>query len=313
MKKTILSLLIALSAVIVTARLNASTFITKFDTDPLAAGWQVYGDTNLFTWDSTNQNLLVTWDSSQTNSYFHYPLGTTLTRTNGFLLAFDFTITDMPVDGGFQIGLGLMNITNATAPGFFRGSGADSPNLAEFDYYLDPFFGPSIDGTMADSAQGFSFAYSNDPLDFGTTYRVVLTHLPGAALFTGQILTNGQSYSRLLSSFASTNFADFQLNTLAVPSYSDVNGYGLSVLAHGKVDNLVLASPLPVETLTSLAPGEVSLASDTNWVYTLEASTNLANWSAAAATTPGNGTNLVLQATNTPTVPTFFRVRADLP
>jgi len=132
-------------------------------------------------------------------------------------------------------------------------------------------------------------------------------------LFTGQILTNGQSYSRLLSSFASTNFADFQLNTLAVPSYSDVNGYGLSVLAHGKVDNLMLASPLPVEVLTSLAPGEVSLASDTNWVYTLEASTNLANWSAAAATTPGNGTNLVLQATNTPTVPTFFRVRADLP
>ena len=313
MKQTTARLLTVLSAALVATQLHAATLITKFATDPLTAGWQVYGDTNLFTWDSVNENLAVTWDSSQTNSYFHYPLGTTLTRSNGFLLAFDLTITNMPVIGGFPIAVGLLNITNATATNFLRGTGADSPNLAEFDYYLDPFFGPSIDGTIADSANQFTFAYGNDPLDFGTTYRVVLTHLPGAALLTGQILTNGQSYKRLLSSFASTNFTDFQLNTLAVPSYSDVNGYGLSVLAHGTVDNLILASPLPVETLTALAPGEVSFASDTNWVYTLEASTNLLSWSAAAPTTPGNGTNLVLQATNAPVDAAFFRVRADLP
>lgn len=313
MKKTPLRLLVALSAVIVTAQLSAATFINKFQTDPLTAGWQIYGDTNLFTWDSTNENMRVTWDSSQTNSYFHYPLGTTLTRSNGFLLAFDLNITDMPVVGGFQIAIGLLNITNATAPGFLRGTGSDSPNLAEFDYYLDPFFGPSLDGTMADSANHFTFAYANDLLDFGTTYRIILTHAPGAAMFSCQILTNGQNYSQLLSSFASTNFADFQLNTLAVPSYSDVNGFGLSVLAHGTVDNFIFASPLPVETLNSLTLGEVSFASDTNWVYTLETSTNLTSWSIAAPTTPGNGTNLVLQATNAPTDSAFFRVRADLP
>lgn len=314
MKNKSARLLTALSTALLAAQLGAATLITKFNTDPLVAGWQTYGNTNLFRWNSTNGNLQVTWDSSQSNSYFHQPLGMTLTRSNGFLVAFDLTITDIPVIGGFQIAAGLLNFTNATATNFLRGSGYEAPNLAEFDYYLDPFFGGSINASVADaSGTAFAFTYDNQPMDFGTTYHILLTHLPGSQFLTGQVFTNGQFYSRLPGAFASTNFADFQLDTLAVPSYSDVNGYGMSVLAHGTVDNLVFASPLPVETLSLLSPNEVSFASDANWVYTLESSTNLQSWSVAAPTTPGTGTNLVLQATNTPTGPAFFRVRADLP
>lgn len=312
MKQTTVRLLTALSAFIVAAQLNAFTLISRFDTDPLAAGWQAYGVTNLFTWNSTNENLQVTWDSSQSNSYFHHPLQTTLTRSNGFLVAFDFTITDIPVLNGFQLSLGLLNFTNATATNFIRGTGSDSPNLAEFDYFLDPMFGPSINSTLFDSTSAFASHYDNVLLEFGTTYRIVLTHAPGAAFLTGQILTNGILYTKLPSTFA-LPFGDFQVDTLAVASYSDVNGFGLSVLAHGVVDNFVVASPLPVETLNLLSPGEISFASDTNWVYTIETSTNLTSWSVAAPTAPGNGTNLVLQATNTLTDAAFYRVRADLP
>jgi hypothetical protein len=61
---------------------NATTFAEDFSTDPLQNGWQIFGDTNLFRWDSTNQDLDVTWDSSQSNSYFYHPLGTTLSKAD---------------------------------------------------------------------------------------------------------------------------------------------------------------------------------------------------------------------------------------
>ena len=57
------------------ACVNANTIVERFTTDPALDGWQVFGDTNLFQWDSANQNLAVTWDSSQTNSYFYHLLG----------------------------------------------------------------------------------------------------------------------------------------------------------------------------------------------------------------------------------------------
>ena len=70
----------------------AATITENFSANPLQNGWQIFGDTNLFQWDSTNQNLAVTWDSSQTNSYFYHPLGTILTRNDDFSLAFDLAI-----------------------------------------------------------------------------------------------------------------------------------------------------------------------------------------------------------------------------
>lgn len=313
MKQTTVRLLTALSAAFVATQLNAATLITKFNTDPLAAGWQTYGNSNLFAWNSSNENLQVTWDSSQPNSYFYQPLGTNLTRTNSFLLAFDLNITDVPDTNGFQLALALVNFADATSTNFFRGSGFQSPNLAEFDFYPDSGFGDSPTATMADSFSTFTFAYSGAPFIRGTTYRVVLIHPPGAQILTAQVLTNGQLYATLPSTYISPGFGDYQLDTLAVCSYSDANGYGSSILAHGTVDNLVLAAPMPVETLHFVPPGEVTFTSDTNWVYTLEASTNLSSWSAAAPTTPGNGTNLVLQATNSPADAVFYRVRADLP
>ena len=67
-------------------------FTENFSADPLQNGWQIFGDTNLFQWDSTNQNLDVTWDSSQTNSYFYNPLGTILAKSDDFSLSFDLQL-----------------------------------------------------------------------------------------------------------------------------------------------------------------------------------------------------------------------------
>jgi len=92
-----------------------------------------------------------------------------------------------------------------------------------------------------------------------------------------------------------------------------VNAYGSSILAHGTADNIVFASPLPVQTITNVSATEISLSSDPAWNYTLEWSTNLLHWTQAGPTAPGNGGTLLLQVTNTPADLGFYRVRADLP
>ena len=77
--------------------------------------------------------------------------------------------------------------------------------------------------------------------------------------------------------------------------------------------NLAFATPLPVGLVNTVATGQVHFASDTNWLYTLEQTADFQTWTPAAPARFGNGTNLVLQATNAPPDKSFYRVRADLP
>src|ERR1700742_4573962 len=72
----------------------ATTNTEDFASDPSQNGWKTFGASNLFQWDSTNQNLAVTWDSSQTNSYFYRPLGTILAVDDDFSVEFDLNLTD---------------------------------------------------------------------------------------------------------------------------------------------------------------------------------------------------------------------------
>ena len=74
---------------------QAATISQDFSSNPAQAGWQVFGDTNLFAWDQTNQALEVTWDSSRPNSYFFHSLGTVLTRQDDFSCSFDLRLQDI--------------------------------------------------------------------------------------------------------------------------------------------------------------------------------------------------------------------------
>ena len=75
----------------------AATFTENFSSNPAANGWQFFGNTNLFAWDSTNQTLRVTWDSSKSNSYLHRPLGTILATEYDFSLSFDLKFDDYAI------------------------------------------------------------------------------------------------------------------------------------------------------------------------------------------------------------------------
>ena len=74
---------------------GAAAILENFSSDPASHGWGIFGDASLFRWDAVNQNLNVTWDSSRSNSYFHLPLGTILTKSDDFSFSFDVRLNDI--------------------------------------------------------------------------------------------------------------------------------------------------------------------------------------------------------------------------
>jgi hypothetical protein len=315
-KKTVRLHLLLLPVLLAASTGRATTLVEKFATDPALAGWQVFGDTNRFQWDSTNQVLDVTWDSTQPNSYFYHPLGVTLTTNDSFCVQFDLQVTNATASGyGFELAIGLLHLADATNADFNRAN-SPSPNLFEFDYFPADAFGDaaSLDATLKDSQlgyAGFYFAYDDQTLNPGTTYRVVLIHRAGTAAIQGAVYLNGQVFT-LLPNIYANGPTNFQLDTLSINNYTD-DGYGDSAFAQGTVANLAFATPLPVDQINTSVAGQIQFASDTNWLYTLQESTNLQTWTPAAPAVFGNGTNLILSATNAPAGQSFYRVRADLP
>lgn len=318
--KKIRSLAVASLFVLSVVTARAGTLVEKFTTDPALDGWQVFGDTNLFQWDSTSHVLDVTWDSTQPNSLFYHPLGVTLTTNDSFCVQFDLQLTNATVSGsGNEIAIGLLHFSDATNADFNRAN-SPLPDLFEFDYfpafiYDGDSYPASVNATLKDSQPGYAgfyVIYDNVTMDPAVTYRVVLIHRAGEGVITGAIYANGVVVSTLPLGYGSAPVGDFQLDTLSVNCFTD-DGYGDSVFAQGTVDNLAVASPLPVDNINSIAAGQVQFASDTNWLYTLEQSADSQTWTPAAPVVFGNGTNLVLQATNAPAGECFYRVRADLP
>jgi hypothetical protein len=314
----ILSFVLAVASLSIAAFAQTGTLVEKFNTDPSLDGWQASGDTNLFGWDSTNQMLDVMWDSTQPNSYYYHPLGRTVTTNDGFCIVFDLQLNDaVAIQGGSELAIGLLNFADATNAGFSRANGT-STNVFEFDYFPQFFddnvtYPASIEATLIDATNNYYFTYDDLPLNPGVTYHVLLLHYPNTIGISGEVFTNGQLMTSLpiVDNYEPTNDdGAFQLDTLAVMNYAD-GGYG-DILAHGAVKNLAFASPLPVGLVNTVQSGQIQFASDTNWVYTLEQSADFQNWSAAAPPLAGNGTTLVMQATNLTAGESFYQVRADL-
>lgn len=294
---------------------QAATFTENFSSDPLQNGWKTFGDANLFQWNAAGQNLAVTWDSSQTNSYFYHSLGTILARDDDFALEFDLNLTDATAGAyGSELGIGFLNIATATSPDFLRSLGT-SPNVAEFDYFPPSQIAASIDATLIDASNNFYFTFNTAPLDPGVTYHVRIAHAAGDPNLSGEVFTNGVLYAALTNSYPST-MADFRLDAIAISSYQD-DGFGDTVLAHGTVGNLVATlPPPPVQNLAgSFSNGtwQVQFNERTNWLFTLERSTDLVSWTNVSPATAGAPNVLTLQDTNAPTGNAFYRVRAERP
>lgn len=335
------SLLPAFAGLIVTVSgvSEAQTITQDFSVDPAQAGWQSFGDTNAFFWDSTNQNLRVTWDSARTNSYFYHPLGLTLSRHDDFLIEFDLKLDDCisgnepGKTGPMQIAIGLLNFASATGPGFGRGIYGGAPNIAEFNYFpsgVYDFGGPfPVAATTTPafiSGGGFSYA----PTFFAPTYifelptneviRVSMKFTANAQSLAMTLTTNGQVLFQpaavMLSDPDNSGFTsgdDFLLDTFAIKSYSSLNNDYDSVLAHGTVDNIYVHIP-PVQDFTggfTNASWRAQFRSHTNWSYAFERTTNFVDWIEVSTVVAGSGTNLSFTDLNPPPASAYYRVRAQ--
>ncbi len=332
MKPTrLFALAIASLSLSLAPRVHAATITEDFATDPATRGWTTFGDTNLFHWNSTNQNLEVTWDSTKSNSYFWLPLGMRFNSDDQFSLEFDLRLTDAAsgITPGetypFQLSVGLLNSVKAVQPGYDRGSGYSTPDLLEFCYFPDPggdwIYGPSLITTYCDtngssydhfSAGGFAPA----GLANGPVYHVVLSFTGLNHTLNTTITEDGNPYSAVSAAKRGALCGDFRLDRLAIPSYSDAGQfapYGGSILAHGTVDNLVVTLPPPVSNLRGAMSGGVwqtEFHSHSNWTYTLEVSTNFVDWIPVPPSAAGNDEAITLTDSNPPAGKAFYRVSA---
>src|SRR5664280_1643713 len=334
---------LALAGLCAVSASRAATLIEDFSTNPQAGGWQEFGDTNLFSWNSTNGTLEVTWDSTHSNSYFYHPLGLQLTRYDDFSIEFDLRLSDIASGvepgktGPLQIGIGLLNLAEATSTNFMRGAYGDAPDVAEFAYYTDGFYdyGGFIYPSSASTVP--SFIPGTDPYHYSPIYVSVYdTELPTnqtvhvRLAYTGvdqtallSVTTNGVPLGQLpplvlgdpsISQVIPTD--NFRLDTFSISSYSSDGDDFDSVLAHGTVDNLVVtASLVPVGRITGAFTTEgtwqAQFFTHTNWAYTLERTSDLKSWAPVSATLRGTEDLMTLQDTNSLPAQAFYRVRAE--
>jgi regulation of enolase protein 1 (concanavalin A-like superfamily) len=306
---------------------GAVTFTENFSSNPLANGWQIFGDTNLFIWNVTNQNLEVTWDSSQPNSYFFHPLGTILAEDDNFSLSFDLNFRDYAAGTSankpyaFEAALGFLNLQQAMQTNFLRGTGINATygpvNLVEFDFFPAFYvFKPTMAQVIV--ATNNAWLYNHDNLlgmTPGDWFHVEMDYDGGARTLTTVTTSGGVQYGQTQIIEVPDNF-EFRANAVSISSYSDQRANS-SILAHGVVANIsVTVPPPPVQNLSAgFAQGvwQARFCGRTNWLYTLERAVDFQAWTNAASAGAGDGTNYFLQDTNPPANQAFYRVKAERP
>jgi hypothetical protein len=343
MKKSSLASVAWLAWLATRAVSSSATITEDFSTDPLQHGWHVFGNTNLFAWNPTNQNLEVTWDSTQPNSYFHHPLGVSLTRYDDFALEFDLRLASIASDvepgktGPLQIGIGLLNLPEATSTNFMRGVWGGAPDVVEFGYYTAGFYdyGGIIYPSPASAVP--SFIPGNEPHHYAPVFvsafeatlplaqaihvRLAYSSATQAAVLT--LAANGQPLSQFAplqlndpnnSQFTPTD--TFHVDTFSVSSYSSAGDPFDSVRAQGTIDNLTITvqrQPITWMTggLTTNGLWEAQFFARSNWVYTLERSVDLQTWDTTGASAAGADALTTLVDTNAPPARSFYRVHAE--
>ena len=304
---------------------GAAGWTEDFTSDPLARGWRIHGDASLFHWNATNGTFEVTWDSSRSNSFFAHPLGNILTKSDDFAVEFDLRLGDV-VPGPnpekpstFQIALGLLNWRAATNASFQRGSGHDSPHLVEFDYFPEADFiaatvSPAITSSNSQFATSFTYPLA---MPVGDIFHIALRYAASNQTLVTTMTRNGLPFGPVHGVTLSAAFTDFRADTLSIHSYSDASDLFGSIFARGTVDNIAVTLPPPpvagLAVNSSNGVTQVECTGRTRWLYALEATTDLVNWTFVPPLQPGVDGHLLFSETNSFTPQRFYRIRAERP
>ena len=304
---------------------GAAGLSETFTSNPLARGWRTHGDASLFQWNATNGTLHVTWDSSRPNSFFARPLGNVVTKSDDFAVTFDLRLDEVipgpnpAKPSTFQVALGLLNWSAATNAAFRRGTGHDSPHLVEFSYFPEADFiaatvSPAITSSSSQFATSFTYPLA---MPVGDAFHIALRYAATNRTLVTTMTRNGQPFGPVQSVTLGASFTDFRADTLSIHSYSDAGDLYGSIFARGVVDNIVVTlPPPPVASLTVMRSNNVSLVeftSRTNWLYLLEASQDLVNWTPLPPAQTGFDGRMTFSETNAAATQRFHRIRAERP
>ncbi len=307
-------------------------FVEMFDTDPSARGWAVHGDATLFDWDGVGQRLAVTWDSSRSNSFFARQLPAPVGVEDDFAFGFEIELEEHAVGvdparpGTFQIALGLLRLSQATAPGFQRGVFLRSSNLVEWTW-----FAPDPSGTISASVSpvvvpgngrlpwGFRDSYL--ALETGVKYGFEYRYSATNRTLRSTVTVDGLPGPDLAPVVLPSAFTGFHVDALSVNSYSDAGQdprYAGSVLARGWISRMHYEGPGAVAEALELKWDSIrwrlSAASRPGWVYQLQHSPDLRTWSPIGDARPGTGHEVTFEPSVPPDSPEgFFQVKAHLP
>lgn len=308
--------------------LMGASFSDDFATAPTR--WREHNPGSV-RWDETNANLAVTWDSRGTNSFFYFPLGTTLTRADSFSFEFTLRIDDLMlgIDPAkrytFQLAAGFLNLAQAKRPEFFRAAGVNAAHgprsMVEFCYFpesgiIDPTIGPIIASTNNQIA--FSHTHPVE-LEMGATYRVKMSFDAATQTLTTEMEHNGEPFGQAPNNTIQplvygANFGDFRIDAFSIHSYSDAGQtspqFAGSLLAHGVIDDVKLTWPAPPEIKIAGRFEEgawvVSFEPTASWSYSLERSIDFEFWDEV-----DSGPGPDLRDSDPPDTGAFYRVVAS--
>ena len=306
----------------------ANDWVLREDFATAPATWRGFGNTNLFVWNSTNQNLDVTWDSAQTNSYFYLPLNLTVTRSDDFRVKFTLLMSEIATGTDplkpytFELAAGLINTTNAFDPQMFRGSGINvlhgPRNLVEFDYFPDSGLGATISPTIASKDNQIAFS-DNHPFEIipGVKYQIEMAYSSSNATLSTIILADGEPFGPINDLTIPTRFTNFVVNAFAVSSYSDAGQnppqFAGSLLARGALDDVeITIYHHPTLQIARAENGNpvVQFDTESGWNYSMEASADLLNWVEVGSLIEGTGAKIAEPLPLSEPY-RFFRVRAE--
>ena len=219
-----------------------------FATDPLAKGWKMHGDESLFDWDAEEGHLNVTWDSEKPNSFYYRPLGQVLTETDSFAFTFQVSLTEVKagyLNGQpytFEVAIGLLNLTSAKDAAFKRGTGVNSPNLIEWNYFPDTGFGATVSPAVASSKSEFSAGFTFPAeLEMGKNYTVRMSYDGSVGKMKTEMLETGKPWKTIAEVKRKSVHAGFKVDAFSISSYT-AKGSESSLFAVGKIDELAIAT-----------------------------------------------------------------------
>lgn len=301
-------------------QLNNVKVFEDFSENPLERGWHVFGDPQLFHWNSELRLMEVTWDSSKQNSYLCFPLSTIISRNDDFKLELDLTLLD--IIGGvnpdkpspMQVAFGFQNRSDAHSASFNRGTGQDSPNLVEFNYFPDTGYGPTIWPAVFSESSVMNFNGNQDfhifELPLNQTLRFTLSFDSETQSVRSSMMLDGASFGPVTTAKISEtmtpfgdNFTQFYLDTFAISTFSDQDlepgPFASSILAHGFIDNITITFPPPPiqEEKFSIVQGKWNhrFQGRENWSYALERTRDFRTWEIVGDRVRGTGDILSIQ------------------